>query len=471
MTESAEQNRTNPLWNIFRSIKLTLVLLIILAVTSVIGTVIPQQEGAMELAERISPSLVKFLNTLQIFDMYHSIWFRFLIAALVLNLLVCSMDRLPASLKRLRAVPKPDRSKPFEDLSPDRSFSVKGEMTETVGLVAGTLKGRYSKIQTKETDKGYFLYGEKGRYSLFGFYLVHLSILLILVGGIIGSFFGFEAFVNIPEGETVETVTLRKSNAHRRLPFAIQCEKFTVDFYQNGAPKRYQSDITFIANGQAAQKGVLLVNHPLTFMGITFYQSTYGSIPGNRVLLTVRKEGDTDNAPLPLDMGRPYELPDKTGQFIVADARSDFMRLGPAVHVVVKPNEGDEIQFWVFQKREEIQKRVPGIFEKFPKLNPSAYKPYTFFLDQIETRYYTGLQVSRDPGVPLVWSGFFLIIFGLFVAFFMSHRSVWIHVSKTKKGVAVKVAGRSNKNPVGLEKELAQLTHRLRERLGADPLP
>jgi len=48
---------------------------------------------------------------------------------------------------------------------------------------------------------------------------------------------------------------------------------------------------------------------------------------------------------------------------------------------------------------------------------------------------------------------------------------VWIHISKTKKGLTVKVAGRSNKNPVGLEKELDHLTHRLREKLGADPLP
>ncbi|MBU2497706.1 MAG: cytochrome c biogenesis protein ResB, partial [Proteobacteria bacterium] len=248
-----------------------------------------------------------------------------------------------------------------------------------------------------------------------------------------------------------------------------KCEKFTLEFYENGTPKRYQSDVTFIANGEAAQKGVLLVNHPLTFEGITFYQSSYGSIPGSRVLLSLKREGETSHAALPIELRKPYDLPDKSAQFLVADAKSDFMRLGPAVNIVVKPNDGNGIQFWVFQNQEQIQAQLPGIFEKFPRLNASVYKPYTFFLNQIETRYYTGLQVSRDPGVPLVWSGFFLIIIGLFIAFFLSHRGVWIHLSKTKKGVTVKVAGRANKNPVGMEKELDQLTHKLRDRLEKGP--
>ncbi|MBU2498067.1 MAG: cytochrome c biogenesis protein ResB, partial [Proteobacteria bacterium] len=193
MTGSAAQDRGNPIWNFFRSVKLTLVLLIILAVTSIIGTLVPQKEGAMELAQRISPGLGSLLNALQIFDMYHSFWFRLLIGALALNLIVCSIDRLPAFLKRLRALPKPDRSRPFEDIAPHRSFSVKGGMTEIVDGVLETLKKRYGNIQTKETDKGHFFYGGKGRYTLFGFYLVHLSVLLILIGGIVGSFFGFEA--------------------------------------------------------------------------------------------------------------------------------------------------------------------------------------------------------------------------------------------------------------------------------------
>ena len=99
MTLHSRQGRVQSfsLWSAFSSIKLTLFLLIILAFTSIFGTVIPQQEGALELAEKLSPGLVRFLSSLQLFDMYHSLWFRLIIGALAVNLIVCSLDRPPSS--------------------------------------------------------------------------------------------------------------------------------------------------------------------------------------------------------------------------------------------------------------------------------------------------------------------------------------------------------------------------------------
>lgn len=102
---------------------------------------------------------------------------------------------------------------------------------------------------------------------------------------------------------------------------------------------------------------------------------------------------------------------------------------------------------------------------KAPILNPSLFKPYTFSLEKLETRYYTGLQVNKDPGVSLVWIGCFLMVGGFFVTFFTSHRRVWVCVSKSKGKAKISVAGRANKNPVGMEKELELVTHKLRELL------
>jgi cytochrome c biogenesis protein len=465
MPSSQNGKKPNALWTLFTSVKLTLGLLIVLAVTSILGTVIPQQEGAMELAERLSPGLVKILSSLQLFDMYHSLWFRLIIGILVLNLIVCSLDRFPAAWKRFQAAPKLDRSKPLDDVPPHRNLSATGRLEEVLALTAGILRPKYKRFYQKESDNEVVLYAEKGRFSHLGVYLVHLSVLIILVGSIVGSLFGFEAYVDIPEGETVNTVRLRKNQAVKTLPFAVRCDRFSVEFYDNGAPKEYRSDLTFLEDGKAALQGVLRVNHPITFEGIAFYQASYGSLPGNKARIAIRREGDPAAAILDVEIERPYDLPDHGGQFMVFEARADFMKMGPAVQVAVKPPEGEEVHFWVFKNIDLIKQRFPGFTERFPKFNPGAYKPYSFSLESVEVKYYTGLQVSRDPGVPLVWAGFFLIMIGLFVTFFSSHRSIWIRMTKTKRGLNIRVAGRANKNPVGLERELDYLASKIEEKV------
>jgi cytochrome c biogenesis protein len=448
MTKSVKERKTFSIWSIFSSVRLTVLLLMVLAVASVIGTLIPQQEGA--------------------FDIYHTLWFRIIIGLLALNLIICSINRLPGALKVFRTVSRPDRSKPFEDLPPQRQFSVRGTFEDLRDPVAEFMKGSYKRVQTKDTVNESYYYGEKGRYSVFGAYLVHLSIIVILIGGIVGSLLGFEAFVNILEGDTVDTVALRKDRAPKPLGFGVRCEKFTVDFYDNGTPREYRSELSFLSDGKVAKEGSLLVNHPMTFRGITFYQSSYGTIPGGRVRLKVSRGGDhPENTTQEVEFRKPVPLPGDGGQFLVADIREDFMRMGPAVLILIRHPEGHETRFWVFQHQEKISEQFPGIFQKYPKLNPSTYRPYTFFLDHIHSRFYTGLQVNRDPGVPLVWLGCFMLVLGFFVTFFTSHRRFWVRVSRDKERIRVSVAGRANRNPVGLDRELDRLTLKLRNHLGS----
>ena len=103
---------------------------------------------------------------------------------------------------------------------------------------------------------------------------------------------------------------------------------------------------------------------------------------------------------------------------------------------------------------------------KSPKFDPSAFKPYTFSLDGLETSHYTGLQVNKDPGVNIVWAGFFLIITGFFVTFFTFHIRMWVRVSSESQKINISVAGTSNRNPVGLERELMRLTNDLKKLFG-----
>ncbi|RLB15134.1 MAG: hypothetical protein DRG63_07390 [Deltaproteobacteria bacterium] len=458
--------KPNPIWKTFSSVKLAIVLLILIAITSVLGTFIPQREEAFDFARKLSPTTFHFFQALHLFDMYHATWFRVLIGLLALNLVVCSIDRFPTTWRRFSAQPRPDRTKLFQDLSPEQSFEAKVSGDWLLKAIEAYLNAHYKRVHKALSSGQAFFYGEKGRFSHFGVYLVHLSILVIILGALIGSFFGFEAYVNIMEGDQVHTALLRGRALPIDLGFSVRCNDFRVAFYDNGAPKEYRSDLSFLVNGKVVKSAILLVNHPVRFRGITFYQSSYGSVAGDTAKIRlVKKASKLEATSMTVKVGQKNTLPHQEGTFEITQIKENFMRMGPAVLVSVDSRDGNRYRFWVFQHRETIMQRFPGIFQQFPKLNPSSFEPYTFFLDEIESRYYTGLQLSKDPGVSVVWAGCFLMIGGLFVTFFTSHRRIWIRVSEQKGVAKISVAGMANKNPVGLERELYGLTKALQEKL------
>ena len=458
MKNAKSKNNPNFLWEFLSSVKLTIVLLILLAIISILGTVIPQGQGAVEFAETLSPAMFRFLSTLQLFDMYNAPWFRLLIAFLALNLIVCSINRFPSTWKRFSAKPEPDRSKPFENNTLEDCFDVTLGGDKAATRVEKIFKSGYKNVRQKTIGTDHFFYGEKGNLSYFGVYVVHLSVLLILTGGLVGSFFGFEAYVNILEGEMTDRVNIRKTMKPLKLGFEVRCDKFSVDFYETGAPKEFKSILTFLVNGKAVRENNLLVNHPVEFGGITFYQASYGSVAGKEVALGIqRKSNATASTEMMVKGDVNYPLPDGEGTFKVVDMRNDIMHLGPAVLISVQPKTGNQIEFWVFKDHEAVRKKLPPPMLASPKFNPEAFSPYRFSLMGLKTLYYTGLQANRDPGVPIVWAGCFLMVSGLFMTFFMSHKRMWVRVLELGEKVKIEVTGTTNKNPVGLQKERLHL--------------
>jgi len=448
-------------WNLFKSVKLAVFLLITLAAVAIIGTVIPQGEDAIRFAMKLDPKLFRLFSTLGLFDVYHTLWFRAILGLLCLNLIICSLDRFPKTWKRMKATPPIDANKVFEDIDADQIIRVKTDFMEAAKGIRSILEERFKYIKSKLNNNSAFFYVEEGGYSYMGVYLVHLSIIIILLGGIIGSIWGFEGYMNILEGEKKNVLRLTRKMKIIRLPFFVKLNKFRVEYYQNGVPKEYESELLFIQDHKQVKKR-LRVNHPVTFEGITFYQASYGVSVGNRAYIKIINTVLNKTYEIELFIGKPYKIPDSKVIITILDIKEDFAKAGPALILSVK-KEDKEKRLILFKDIQSAKKRLPAPMLNSPIFNPSSIKPYTFIVKDIPTRYYSGLQVSRDPGVPLVWIGFFILIFGLIITFFTSHRRIWVRILKKEEFLEISVAGRSNKDPISLSKKIKEIVKAIKE--------
>ena len=450
------------IWSFFSSVQLAIVLLSLIAFFAVIGTIVPQREATAELAGRLSPTLFAFLTKMQIFDLYHSVWFFLLTGLLAVNLIICSLDRFPLAWRRFRMKPLPLNEDVFRDLSADNIFAAKADKQKAADAAALLLKKKYRTFTRADEEGSVFFCVRKGRFSHFGVYIVHVSFLVLIAGAIIGSVFGTEGYINITEGETISSINLRSNNQPMPLPFSVRCDKFTVEFYETGAPKTFQSDLAFLKNNKTVQSGKLRVNHPVTFEDFRFYQASYGAAPGGKATLVLTTGGGRDV--MNVAAGYTFDLPGKEGTFEVLRVEQNLMKMGPAAKVTVRSKK-EEATFWIFRDIDKIKAISPDIFKEVPMFNPSLFRPYTFTLSGLEEKYYTGLQVTRDPGTPVVACAALLLIGGLMIILFSYARSIWIRVDQKKDKVMVRVAGRSYKNQAGLEKEMQYLLAELKNNL------
>ena len=76
--------------------------------------------------------------------------------------------------------------------------------------------------------------------------------------------------------------------------------------------------------------------------------------------------------------------------------------------------------------------------------------------------YATGLQIAKDPGVWVVYTGCGLMLLGLYVAFFMSHRRIWLLIRKENGETTVLMSGSTNKNKTGFETTFRALSTKLK---------
>jgi len=433
----------------FSSLKLTLFILFSLAATSIIGTIIPQDLPKSQYASHFGPTTFKLLDFFGIFDMYHSWWFLALLSLLIINLIFCSLKHYKVTYNRVfkenpRLTPEIEKT-----ILHKNDFSVnikKFDINKLEHFIKNILKAKNFKKIENNDEINYFV--NQNKFADFGYYVVHLSLIIIAIGAILGSIYGFKGYINIPVGQAKDFIFVKKTGI-KELGFKIKCLDFNIQFYPNGTPKEYRSKVEIIDKNKSF-KADILVNHPLKYKGIKFYQASYGTI-GQKVLIKVIDRA-TNKVVFngEVNVGNVVQVKDKNLQFMVERYANNFQGFGPAARIVLVEGMKPRTSFIIF-------KNYPDFDAKHRNGD------FTFILKNASFQYYTGLQVSKDPGVNIVWLGCFLMIVGLFISFFVYHKKFWVKVTFDKKNAKILFAGSMRKNRLNFDNEFNKLFEKLKE--------
>lgn len=517
MDNRKKKNIVDRVWDVFISIKLAIVLFALIALTSIVGTILEQQAEPERnikilsglLGDSLAPSVYGVLDAMGFVDMYHSWWFVALLMLFAVNLMICSLDRFPAIWKLVREPVKPLSEENMGRMPIKRELTLKGKpdkVKETVLKVTG-----YKFSEANEAG-GLQLYRERGRHSRLGVLITHMSIILILIGAIVGIFFGFRGSINIPEGATyafafTKTGPLGNQGANERnsiiqallnsngdvpraaftlgmgegqltarmrrlgiepLGFGVRVDDFEVSFYGNSdMPKDYQSTLTVIDGGKDVLTKTIEVNDPLKYKGITLYQSSYGLSGGSDVEFILRvtsRSGVSETKRVHL--GEKFLIPGTGIEASVGDwspALSFDENGRPMTYAqtmnnpsaMLEINEGVAPPGGQSVRNKWIMKRFSDTW--------LLEGGHIVELMDVWGAQYTGLQVRRDPGVWIVYLGCITLSLGLYVAFFINHRRLWIRLSPEKSGTRVTIAGAANKNREAYERKIDRIFSLLRE--------
>ncbi len=451
----------------FKSVKLAVALILILAASSVVGTLFPQNMSPHRGVEAYGQGMYRALEFLGIFDLYHSGWFVFLVLLLALNILICSLSRVRRTYRLTTWKDSVDSGGVPSGLPLRRTLKIKTP-ADAMWLKLGVGLARLGFRANPVADGDLRL--DRGRPGRWGPEISHLGFLVIIAGMVVGSLTGFKGVVDLAEGETEGQVYERSGRAVS-LPFEIRCDDFEAVFFDGSMrPKEYTSWLTVIEDGQDLFQRKVEVNSPLKHRGYWFYQSTYGRIgpaPGEEwIRLMVRPE----NILMDLEIGKKKALVDTVDEIELLRFEPDFV-IGENRQATSRSEQlhNPAAQIRLYRDGEPLSEQ--WVFSEFPGFHPPADETHTFDLVDFGFREFTGLQVARDPGVPVVWTGCGLLILGLILSFTVQHRRIWIHVesrgSETDLSIAAGARGGLRRFEESLDEILETLGRRRDREEGA----
>jgi cytochrome c biogenesis protein len=440
-----------------------IVLLLLVVIASALGTFILQRPvtDADKLQAAYSPATLQWLDRLSLTDVFHAWWFLTLLGLLSLSIIFVSIERFPNAW-RFYGRPYRETDAHFRTgLQTKAELPIKNA-ADGLNVADRVLQKLHWPVERITDGNQTSLYSERHRFSVMAVYVIHASLLLIFAGGIIDGLIGYSGYLMLRKGQTGNVIELRNGQK-KVLPFAIKCYEAGQENYADGSPKKWWSKLAVVQDGKEVKSKEIVVNDPLVHRGLRFYQASYGPTGVEGVKVVATPTGGTARE-VTLRLNEPVEL-DPTATVTLAEFIPDFFIRDNQVF-----KRSDDVVNPAF--RLEIMKAgsdKPATQWIFPAYNPAGQgqdADYRFEYRDLQMGYFTGLEVSHEPGQWLVWAGCILMGVGLFVAFYMVHMRVWVVAVPDARGKLVLwIGGQANKNKDRFEQKFEEVVESIREEL------
>jgi len=294
------------------SMRFAIALLVVLAIASIVGTVLTQDDPYPNYVNQFGPFWADIFRSLGLFTVYSAWWFMLILGFLIVSISLCVVRNAPkmiADIKSWKVKVREGSLRAFHHKAEYGVVERRADTAARLSSIAAKLGYRYV---VRESDGATLIAAKRGAMAKLGYIFAHLAIVVICLGGLLDSnlpikfqmwLFGkspistsavindiapshrlstsnptFRGYAWVPEGQHVSTAILNQPNGSliQDLPFSIELKKFIVDYYSTGMPKLFASDIVVVDHETGKRIPARVeVNKPFQYDGVSIYQSSF----------------------------------------------------------------------------------------------------------------------------------------------------------------------------------------------------
>lgn len=494
-------------WRQLTSMRTALVLLLLLALGSVPGSVVPQEGvDATRVAQWRAqhPDLAPVYDRLGLFSVYGSVWFSAIYLLLMVSLVGCIIPRLGVYWRTMRA-PPPAAPRNLARLPGHAEAPSTESLDATVARATEVLGRRRYRVASPvaEPSGSVAVSAERGYLREAGNLVFHVAVVAVLVLFAVGQMFGYKGGVVVPVGrgfsnlvpqyDTFQPGTL--FDPQDLPPLHLTVEDFQAKFVTSGShrgqPESFHADLRYEEEpGAPGRTERIRVNHPLVLDGVSVFLVGHGYAPVITVTDGTGKEvysGPTVFLPqdpsfasfgvVKAPEGEPQQI-GLDGVFLptfaaeedrgVYSAFPDALNPGVALQAYTGDlgmDDGTPQSVYVLDKDgvEELTKPDGSMSRVDLQLGQSIELPDgagTVTFNGVER--WTKVQISRTPGKLVALGGVILALIGLLGSLFIRPRRVWVRARSGDGGTLVEVAGLDRSGNGDIAAELAAVLAALR---------